>query len=253
MLKMNDSKIQNEYKKIMQKTLEQYLQKLVGLRPDFVGYRNFYPDGGSMVYCSNEKWPDDDIKKEDIAFHYAREIILLKRESFKVIIRTPSVANTPFLKGLLSLDMCNSIIVYKKEYGIIHMFCFIFKSSNLATLNFFVNQRERFEEVAKDCLQLSYNISSNNNYISLRENLFSRKVALSLFEEEDLVRTSKEILSSRQRECVDLLSKGATDKDIANILGICPKTVEYHLRNIRMILGCHTRFDISEKVKSNQV
>jgi DNA-binding CsgD family transcriptional regulator len=48
-------------------------------------------------------------------------------------------------------------------------------------------------------------------------------------------------LTAREREVLEWLSGGKTDRDIANILGISPRTVHKHLQRIYEKLGVETR------------
>ena len=48
-------------------------------------------------------------------------------------------------------------------------------------------------------------------------------------------------LTAREREVLQWLSGGKTDRDIAEILGISPRTVHKHLQRIYEKLGVETR------------
>jgi DNA-binding NarL/FixJ family response regulator len=50
-------------------------------------------------------------------------------------------------------------------------------------------------------------------------------------------------LTDREREIVDLLAEGKTDKEIGAVLGISPATVHIHLVHIYDKLGAHSRVD----------
>jgi DNA-binding CsgD family transcriptional regulator len=50
-----------------------------------------------------------------------------------------------------------------------------------------------------------------------------------------------ERLTAREREVLQWLSGGKTDRDIADILGISPRTVHKHLQRIYEKLGVETR------------
>lgn len=226
-----------------------YLTKLDYVEPDFIGWRDFKRDGTSLSYCSNEIFEKNKPNIKDTSIHYMQEILWLNKQNFKIILRVPDFAQNRFLKQLKDMDMCNSIIIYKRNDDIIQIFCFIFKSQNISAMNFFINQRERFEIIAEQCFKDLVPIA--HKYTLLREKLFSIEQASSLFE-NNLFLGKQQIhymLSSRQKECLELINQGATNKDIANILNICPKTVEYHLKKIRYAFQCHTLFEIKQKLK----
>ena len=240
-----------QLKKELQLVLNPQIQKLGAIRPDFIGWRDFLSDGTSLSYCSNNLYYTEKPIVAEASFHYMQEILWLNRRGFKIVVRTPSLVNNAFLKKLENMDMCNSIIIYKKDINVIQMFCFIFKANNIGAMSFFVNEKEKFEVIAEKCLNKTLDISKSDKYFHLRDQLFSNDQAASIFEDCLLIdrKNTNYSLSKRQKECLDLIVQGATNKDIANILDICPKTVEYHLKKIRETLHCHTRFDIKQKYK----
>jgi DNA-binding CsgD family transcriptional regulator len=239
-----------QLRKELQLMFDSQLVGLKDMQPDFIGWRDFKLDGSSLAYCSNSLYEHNSPSTQDTSFHYMQEILWLNRKGFKIIIRTPNTVKNEFLKKLDDMDMCNSIIIYKKDSDIIQMFCFIFKSSNLSTMNFFVNEKEKFEMVVNRCLKSTYNVSNNLKYLNLRKRLFSEEQAISLFS-HDLLSTKEGLdfkLSPRQKQVLNLIVQDATNKDIANTLCITPKAVEFHFKNIRKTLCCHTRFDIKNKI-----
>jgi DNA-binding CsgD family transcriptional regulator len=48
-------------------------------------------------------------------------------------------------------------------------------------------------------------------------------------------------LTQREREVLEWLAKGKTNRDIADILGLSPRTVDKHLEHIYIKLGVETR------------
>jgi DNA-binding CsgD family transcriptional regulator len=54
-------------------------------------------------------------------------------------------------------------------------------------------------------------------------------------------------LSNRQQECLSLLVRGKTMKEIAYILGISVRTVETHFETIKHKLGCYNKSQLIEK------
>jgi DNA-binding CsgD family transcriptional regulator len=56
-----------------------------------------------------------------------------------------------------------------------------------------------------------------------------------------------ERLTRRERQMLDALVQGKTDKEIASALGISPKTVSFHLCNLYRKLGVPNRRAAREK------
>lgn len=66
--------------------------------------------------------------------------------------------------------------------------------------------------------------------------------------------SSRDGLSPRQREVLQLLAEGHSAKDIAAILGVSPKTVEYHKYRMMELLGVGTsaelvRYAVTEGIR----
>jgi len=54
-------------------------------------------------------------------------------------------------------------------------------------------------------------------------------------------------LSRRELEVVRLVAGGSTNKEIARDLYISPRTVDMHVRNILMKLGCRSRTEATRR------
>lgn len=55
---------------------------------------------------------------------------------------------------------------------------------------------------------------------------------------------SKIMLSFREMECLSYLARGYSAKEVAKILGVSSRTVEYHLQNIKLKTGLRYKSDI---------
>lgn len=82
------------------------------------------------------------------------------------------------------------------------------------------------------CLIKHYNPSYRNSFI-LTNDRFRSAVIKEKYPE-------KEKLTSREKECLNLASRGKSAKQIAKILSISPLTVEQHYKNIREKFNCGT-------------
>jgi len=51
------------------------------------------------------------------------------------------------------------------------------------------------------------------------------------------VHDSYDLLSEREKEVLQLLAEGKTNKDVAGLLGLSPQTVESHRANLMQKLG----------------
>lgn len=58
--------------------------------------------------------------------------------------------------------------------------------------------------------------------------------------------TSSRVLTQRQREVLQLVAEGHSTKDIATVLKISPRTVEFHRSSIAANLGLHTTLELTK-------
>lgn len=63
----------------------------------------------------------------------------------------------------------------------------------------------------------------------------------------ELRKNGEQILTSRQREILSLISGGHSSGAVAEVLGVSPDTVRNHLRNIFARLGVHSRVEAVSK------
>lgn len=77
----------------------------------------------------------------------------------------------------------------------------------------------------------------------LTRSLFTQIIELTLNNDENLLHDSFQ-LTQREREVVDLISKGMSNKEIAEALHIATFTVKSHVHNILEKLSLSTRLEI---------
>jgi len=76
----------------------------------------------------------------------------------------------------------------------------------------------------------------------------ARKV-ISHFQEQEKAAVDVEKLSTREREVLDLVVRGLSNKEIVDRLGISIEGVRWHLRNIYQKLHVHTRTEVLVKFR----
>jgi DNA-binding NarL/FixJ family response regulator len=81
------------------------------------------------------------------------------------------------------------------------------------------------------------------------ESLFSNEQLVAANRWRRLAGSKWESLTAREKEILDLLSKGSTNARIGSELGISPKTVAYHMTKVLNKLGVKTRSDALEWAK----
>lgn len=231
-------------------TLPQYLSEALALKVDYVGYREFYNDGTSMAFCSNEEWYNVIQDKEtfdSMAIHYSQELMSLNRNGFNYVIRTPACINNHFLRELLLRDMCNSLLIYKKDRKIIRMYSFIASISNLSALNYFFNRWQSFEMIVNTYKDELAGIFKKKEYQQLRQPLFNQKILNNIFNQIQEITPANvncDILTQIEMEYLPLLATRASNKDIAVLFNVSTRTVQYHVANIKRKLKVSNRLNI---------
>ena len=93
-------------------------------------------------------------------------------------------------------------------------------------------------------------LSRHKPYLSTRvSGVFSKKL-LSLGEDPGSARRP---LTPREREIVQLLAEGKSNKEIASLLGISVKTAETHRANIMLKLGIHSVTELVRYAVRNKI
>ena len=59
-----------------------------------------------------------------------------------------------------------------------------------------------------------------------------------------LTEEQPQYLTRREAQCMYLIMQGLIHQDIAQLLQLSIRTIEFYLRNIRVRLGCRTRKDL---------
>ena len=58
------------------------------------------------------------------------------------------------------------------------------------------------------------------------------------------VEDSYDLLTEREKEVLQLIAEGKTNKDVASLLNLSPQTIESHRANLMQKLGLHSTADI---------
>lgn len=238
--------------------LQPYLFTLQSFKADYIGYREFYNDGTSIGFCSNKSWynyKEDYQSVKNMSIHYTQELMSLVNNNFDFVIRTAANANNPFLQELMKYDMCNSVILYKKTPQVIRHYAIIAKSDNTSSLNHFINKRQDIEDFIENIKLILQSIFQKEIYLPLRMPLLPKGLVHDLFVRSDtnMCKFHDVQLSSREIECCALLAMGASDKEIASKCNITPRTVSYHISNIKRKIKKNSRFEIVKFVKDTNI
>jgi two-component system response regulator NreC len=146
----------------------------------------------------------------------------------------------PILNGI---EAAEQILKDNSETGIIMLTMHADESYVLRALHVGVKGYLLKESAEKDLLVAIKTVSQGKPF-------FSRAIGETLL--EDYVRVLKQkglsdtfdLLTPREREVLQLLAEGKTNKDVATILAISPYTVESHRTNLMQKLNLHNTAEI---------
>jgi hypothetical protein len=178
-----------ELKREAVEALKPYQKAIEALKVDYVGYREFFIDGTSIAFCTNNDWYNVQTEKalnEDMAIHYAQELLSSQKTGFHYVIRSLTTVSNRFLKTLVKCDMCNSLLIYRRLPNAIRMYSFIFSKNNLTSLNFFINKLQEFENIVDLYQNNLAELCAKEKYKPLHTVLFSKKVVENIFDNVSL-------------------------------------------------------------------
>lgn len=137
----------------------------------------------------------------------------------------------------------------KKYDGYYEMFCFVSNKNSKDPINKFLNSRDKLDIFSAHFLKEMKPaiVAGENKIIHLPDSMkplingteHGKKDFYSL-----TYRDKSFDLTRKQVVCLSLLSTGKTTKEIASLMGISHKTVEDHIRGIKIKLNCLKKSDL---------
>lgn len=139
--------------------------------------------------------------------------------------------------------------IIKKSPGYYEMFCFVAKKNAIDPVNKFLNSLNKLDNYSEYFLENAKQIiqDGEKNIIELPISMkpLINGSASGIYDEYSIFYRGTTIqLSKRQIECLSLLTMGKTAKEIANTLNISIKTVEDHIRILKIKLKCNRKSDL---------
>lgn len=94
-----------------------------------------------------------------------------------------------------------------------------------------------------ELLQAIHAVSNGQYYIT---SLITKDLVRSILEGASNVSPQRDVLTPRQREVLQLVAEGRSVKEIATILNVSAKTVEYHKGQVMEQLNLHTTAELTK-------
>lgn len=122
--------------------------------------------------------------------------------------------------------------IYRRKKDYVEIWAFSGKSESSFFHDFCIDNIHKLEKITSECA---------NILESYKDLFFTKKAYINLSVSESF---NTALLTPREIECVRLLVKCMTVKEVARILNIAPKTVEGYINNIKQKTRCHYKNDL---------
>lgn len=166
--------------------------------------------------------------------------------------------DTTLLRILRAHKIMHLCSINFKEVNYIESFCFLIQESTQHYIELFLERmpvlskfvdhlKSNYGEIlystqhkfAKQCWSLNCNLN-DQQMIELE----SRKKFFNYIAQANAKVERLGALSTREHQCLELILKGRTAKEIATILNISVRTVEIHMRNLKLKTGCRHKSEL---------
>ena len=219
------------------------------------GVRRFFDDGTSVGLTTNDQWNklvEYNMLYEEIKLHYKKELELVINDNFKYFLKTDSSANTAFLKKLSEVGMGNSIAIYRKTPKSINAYFFTVPPFFPNAAQLLVNKISTFEKIVDQIESLNIqftvpNILNPQQLLDTHDLAWFRKSMNKKYLPDITLNINGTVIIFTESELklLKLLTYTTITKEMSNRLNISPKTVEWHINNIRKKTGKHSRSALS--------
>ncbi len=108
-------------------------------------------------------------------------------------------------------------------------------------------------DIARDLVSAVETLLQHRPFLSSRASAMVLHDSLQKGSRHDAEGASRYPLTPREREIVQLLAEGKSNKEVAAILGITPKTAETHRANIMHKLGLHSLAELVRYAIRNKI
>ena len=232
---------------------------------NFFGYRRFLPDGSSLGIASQDTW------NQYYAAHFLGTLIPLYEEEIQrvsankeeVFFRVGKTReNCSYEQALGDQGLWNSFAIYLKNHNHIEGFYFTAEVKTPKDLNVYVNNLDPLKLFATHFSQkmaplmdtaqksdLYHPTIAKENYVQKSSKRTPQSVddmiqSLNIEEFQLPVGGENVIISLREFQCLFLMSKGQTFKEIGKSLDLSPRTVESYINNLKSKTGTSSKSEL---------
>jgi DNA-binding CsgD family transcriptional regulator len=222
---------------------------------NLIHYRRFYLKGGLINLFNHSEWMKvsyDNQYWHSSVFQKKLSDLLNKKVLYYLWPEAP-IKEDPIYNGLYEHNIWNGITIYKKFEDCIETYAFATTRENSARRNIYFSEIEILEHFILYFRSRVVPLVSEAGkkilipyQLNLPENLISSSAKTQFLNETCITDFYIRLngldikVSKREEECLSLLCRGKRIKQIASMLGISPRTVEYFVENLKRKTKCRT-------------
>ncbi len=213
-------------------------------------YFRVFDDGSFINLSSDHNWLVDRIEKIPNNGNCFHKPLCDATEDKATFYLWDNNAKDPVLDLMKAYNISNGISAYKRKGSSVEAWSFGATNQDTFAGNFYINNMEFLKSFINH-----FNIAGAQLVDSAKRAFFTDSAMVKPFKNDNESINSfalnpfgsKNIhLSQREFQCLKLISKGRTAKEIAIDLHISPRTVETYIHSIKTKLGVNTKSQASD-------
>lgn len=205
----------------------------------FYFYRE-YADGSIINLATDDSWTQHSYhkgyinKREKIPAEYLTNPI-------NYFIWLPQVWPEFVIDANVNFDIANVIAIVERQDNYIDYFGYGASRNNISIYNYYLSHLDLLQNYNRYFLLKADHLISKfekNRIILVDENIPPSKL-----------HTRENKLSNRQQQCAFLLLQGKPSKEIASVLNLSTRTVEYYTEIMKEKLSCGNKYELIMKLQ----
>lgn len=229
------------------------------------GYIRILPNNQMFRIANKPEWTEKFFEYEfynDISFYSMEKIPINGNYSF-LLFGEPQTAHCKALCN--DFNIWNALTIYERFENYGSLWFFATTKENEMILDLYLNDLDilrkfilYFKEKAQHLLLFNDKSRIINMQINPLVDKFQTDLGIEKFLSESQISKyylNKEenniSLSKREFECLKILSKGKTIKEVGKLLNLSPRTIESHINSAKQKTGCFYKDNIIDIIHNN--
>jgi DNA-binding CsgD family transcriptional regulator len=227
-------------------------------------YSRLFAEGRYLGLSTNSAWGEHIIKYgyQWRTSFFQTELKNLSTSSFRRLL-WPASKEDALIQDAAFLKIGSGITFARVKDDYIESYNFAAEINNFSVQLFYINNlsiledfmvyfQSKISSFLDDIYTYPFAISPTKiNFAIYTDSFLQGNLINSPFQKPglDSCLNSLKILSAQELHCIFYMSQGKTAKEIARLMGLSPRTIEYYLDNIRRKTGCRRKVEIIKFLK----